>query len=164
MRGKNKPYNYPRAWNYALWLLSQRMYTSQQIRDKLKVKDVETEVLERVMSRLAELNFTDDEAYAQAYVRSRQTQKGPIALRQELFRKGLDETLVTKTLETLDNDSQLETACNLLIRNKWRLSKADSRKNYAKAYAFLARRGFGSDVVKRAIERSGVLETAELDD
>lgn len=165
MRGNKKPkkpYDYARSWNYALWLLSERMYTGKQIRDKLVGKEVEPDILERVMSKLVASKFVDDEVYAQAYVRSRQSQKGPIALRQELFRKGVDQALVAKTLDSLDDESQLDTASSLLQKNKWRLNKDDPRKNYAKAYAFLARRGFGSDIVKKAITTSGVLD--ETDD
>ena len=114
--------------------------------------------IDRVIEKLIERKFVDDEAYADMYVRSRQRNKGPIKLRQELFHKGVAEDIVDKTVASLDAETQLETSADLLKRNAWRFKKDDKRKNYAKAYAFLARRGFGSDVVKLALEQSGLFE------
>ena len=157
-RKKPKIYDAERSWNYCLWLLSRRAYTVKELRDKLVKKETKPEVIEQTLERLKERKFVNDADFAAMYVRSRQTQKGPIALRRELFRKGVAEEVVGESLSALDEDTQTETAAELLVKNAWRFNKDDPRKNYAKAYAFLARRGFGSDVVKRAIEESAVLE------
>ena len=159
-KSKKKPkvYDAQRSWNYALWLLSRRAYTAREIRDKLVKKEATPEVVEETLARLIERKFVNDAEYAAMYVRSRKTQKGPLVLRQALFRKGVSEEVVSDTLLELDEDSQSETATDLLTKNVWRFNKDDPRKNYAKAYAFLARRGFGSDVVKRAIEASGIFD------
>ncbi len=146
-----KPYTYERSWNYVLWLLGRKAYTQKQLKDKLKQKDAEPEVIERVMKRLNELKFVDDKAYAEMYVRSRQHKKGSIALKQELFQKGISETLVTETLEPLDQAKQKTAAKQILEKNQWRLTKTEEKKRYSKAYAFLARRGFPSDVVREAL-------------
>ena len=155
---KSQPYTFERSWNYVLWLLSRRAYTVKQLRDKLGNKEALPDDIDRVIEKLIERKFVDDEAYADMYVRSRQRNKGPIKLRQELFHKGVAEDIVDKTVASLDTETQLETSADLLERNAWRFKKDDRRKNYAKAYAFLARRGFGSDVVKLALEQSGLFE------
>ena len=155
---KPKIYDAQRSWNYALWLLGRRGYTAKEIRDKLIKKEATPEVIEQTLARLIERKFVDDAQYAASYIRFRKTQKGPLALRRELFRKGVAEEVVDETLLELDEDSQSETATELLQKNVWRFNKDDPRKNYSKAYAFLARRGFGSDVVKRAIEGSGIFD------
>lgn len=146
-------YPYERAWNYALWLLGRQAYTGAQIEQKLVRKGATPETVERVLAKLIDLKFLDDALYAEAYVRSRSRNKGPLRLRQELFHKGVDEGLVEKALGTLEARAQIETALALLEKNLWRW-KGEPRERYAKAYAFLARRGYPVDVVREALERS----------
>ena len=153
-RKSSKPYTYERSWNYVLWLLGRKAYTKAQLRKKLITKEAEPEVVERVMTRLEELKFVDDAGFAQMYVRGRQRRKGRIALKRELFQKGVAEEIVEKTLEPLEEEGQITTAAAILEKNAWRFNKDDARKNYAKAYAFLARRGFTSDVVRGALEQA----------
>lgn len=141
-----------------LWLLSRKAYTKKQLRDKLIKKEAEAEVVEQVMEKLERLKFVDDEGYADMYVRSRQKRKGRIALRRELFQKGVAEEIVDRTLEPLESETQVATAATILTKNAWRFQKDDRRKAYAKAYAFLARRGFTSDVVKEALEAADLFE------
>jgi len=135
-----------------LWLLGRKPYTKKQLRDKLVKKEAEAEVIEQVMEKLERLKFVDDQGYADMYVRSRQKRKGRIALRRELFQKGVAEEIVDKTLEPFETETQVDTATSILIKNAWRFQKEDRRKSHAKAYAFLARRGFTSDVVREALE------------
>lgn len=155
---KKKPYTYERSWNYVLWLLSRRAYTRAQLRNKLERKEATPEVIDRVITRLEELNFVDDEAFATMYVRSRQQKKGRIALRQELFQKGVPEEIVDKVVDKLETPTQIEAALAVLEREAWRFDKDDPRKNRAKAYAFLARRGFTGEVVSEALERSSLFD------
>lgn len=148
-----KVYDYQRSLSYAFWLLGRRAYTTAELREKLLGKQAEPEVVTRVIARLSELRYLDDKGYAESFVRSRQPRKGRMALRRELFRKGVSEQVVDEALGALELDTQVATAAALLEKHAWRFQKGDARKNYAKAYAFLARRGFTSDVVKAALER-----------
>jgi regulatory protein len=146
-------YPYERAWNYALWLLGRQAYTGAQLREKLVRKGATPETVERVLARLTALKLLDDTYYAEAYVRSRSGSKGPLKLRQELLYKGVHEELVEKALGTLTASAQVEAARSLLAKNLWRW-RGEPRERHAKAYAFLARRGFPVDVVKAALEHS----------
>ncbi|HEX7022707.1 MAG TPA: regulatory protein RecX [Trueperaceae bacterium] len=160
MAGDNKnpdtqeAYPYARAWNYVLWLLGRRAYTLAQLREKLRKKEATAETIEQVARRLEELKLVDDRAYAEMYVQSRRHRKGRIALRRELVRKGVPEPLIEAALAPLETEGQIEAALTVLEKEAWRFTKDDPRKNAAKAFAFLARRGFTSDVAKEALERS----------
>ena len=150
-------YPYERAWNYVLWLLGRQAYTTGQLKDKLSRKGATEETVAKVLEKLTELKLVDDALYAEAFVRSRSRNKGAIRLRQELFRKGVAEPLVDKAVGELGEAAQLESALALAEKNLWRW-KGEPRERYAKAYAFLARRGFPVEVVR------GVLEQTFLDD
>ena len=140
-----------------LWLLGRQAYTTGQLKDKLGRKGATEETVAKVLEKLTELKLVDDALYAEAFVRSRSRNKGAIRLRQELFRKGVAEPLVDKAVGELGEAAQLESALALAEKNLWRW-KGEPRERYAKAYAFLARRGFPVEVVR------GVLEQTFLDD
>lgn len=156
MAASSKPYTYERSLGYAFWLLSRRAYTTRELREKLRGKAAEPEVIERVVARLLELRYLDDESYAESYVRSRARKKGRLALRRELYHKGVSERVVEEALGALEPEMQVERAAALVERQRWRFQKGDARKDYARAYAFLARRGFTGEVVKAALERAAV--------
>ena len=143
-------YPYARAWNYALWLLGRQAYTTGQLKDKLNRKGAAEDTVTKVLDKLLELKLVDDALYAEAFVRSRSRSKGAIRLRQELFRKGVAEPLVDKAVGELDEATQLGAALSLAQKNLWRW-KGEPRQRYAKAYAFLARRGFPVEVVREAL-------------
>lgn len=145
-------YPYERAWNYTLWLLGRQAYTTGQLKDKLIRKGAAESTIIKVLEKLAELKLVDDALYAETFVRTRSRNKGAIRLRQELFRKGVAEPLVDKAVGELDEDTQLESAAALAQKNLWRW-KGEPRERYAKAYAFLARRGFPVEVVRAALEQ-----------
>ncbi len=145
-------YPYERAWNYTLWLLGRQAYTTGQLKDKLVRKGATESTIIKVLEKLAELKLVDDALYAETFVRTRSRNKGAIRLRQELFRKGVAEPLVDKAVGELDEDTQLESAAALAQKNLWRW-KGEPRERYAKAYAFLARRGFPVEVVRVALEQ-----------
>lgn len=148
-----KPYDEKRSWNYVLWLLGRKAYTRAELEERLLGKGAAPEVVSAVLARLEEYRFVDDEAYAQGYVRAREPRKGKLALRQELLRKGVEEETVEGVLEPLGEAAQADRAEELLRKHAWRFRKEDPRKNRAKAFAFLARRGFAGGAAAEALER-----------
>ncbi len=163
-KDKNVPYDQKRAWNYALWLLGRQLYTRKGIEDKLKKKETSPEDIEIILDKLVDYKMLDDENYAVIYVRSRKKNKGRHALKQELKRKGISEAHIETALDTLDEEEQQETVKELLFRNKWRFQDPAKARN--KAYAFLQRRGFDSDMIRDAIEHSfvdGIYHESEPD-
>ena len=160
MADSNDAYPYKRAWNYVLWLLGRRMYTQAELRDKLRKKGATDTDIDAILNRLVELKLSDDSTFAESYVAGRKHRKGPHALRQELNRKGVAKTTIAETLDDFGKDDERRAVTRLLDKHAWRFQKAiqkdDVRKAKAKAYGFLARRGFSSEVV------SEVLDDAEM--
>ncbi len=153
---KAKIYDYKRSFNYCIWLLSRRAYTEKGLVDKLKKKEATSEVIEQVTKKLKEIKYLNDEVYTEMYINSRKRSKGANAIRSELWRKGVSEEIIESALSELSSELQLETAINIVLREKWRFTKGDVRKDKARAYAFLARRGFNSDITKAALEKSNL--------
>ncbi len=141
-----------KLWNYALNLLSRRAYSEAQVSRKLVGRGASEEQVAEVLGKLREYRLVDDHLYAEMLVREQSRNKGEFAIRQSLFQKGIGEELAAQALQPLSEERQLASARRLLEKNRWRFSGEDGRRNRARAFSFLARRGFPSEIVLQVIE------------
>lgn len=115
-------------------------------------------LVDGVIERLVEIGYLDDEAFAHAWVESRDRARprGVVALRRELQRKGVPDAVIAGVLEqragdTDDDDADPDhaAALHLLERRSSALRReVDPRRRRQKAYALLARNGFAPDVCR----------------
>jgi regulatory protein len=113
-------------------------------------------LVEEVVTRLVEVGYLDDEAFARTWVESRDRARprGESALRRELYLKGVDRRVIDEVLgERLDaaqdGDPNKDAAAALLERKRAALSREpDERKRRQKAYALLARNGFDPETCR----------------
>jgi len=156
---------------YAAWLLESRSRTVADLRRRLTTAGFRTSLVEEAITRLAELGFLDDEAFASAWVESRDRARprGEHALRRELALKGVDRGVIDGVLATrrgeaddpedppatpVEGDPDRIAAGRLLERRRAALLREpDPRKRRAKAYALLARNGFAPDVASELSRR-----------
>lgn len=136
---------YDRALNY----LGIRPHSEQEIRQYLRRKQYEEEVIETVMNKLANLKLIDDVAFARAWVESRQALKprSRRKLQQELMQKGVDRDTIDRALEAIDEDVQLQNLRQLIDKKRPRYS--DERK----LMAYLAGQGYPYDLIKQALSQ-----------
>jgi regulatory protein len=113
-------------------------------------------LVEEVVTRLVEVGYLDDEAFARTWVESRDRARprGESALRRELSLKGITREVVDEVLgERQDaaegDDPDLTAAAALLERKRAALEREpDVRKRRQKAYALLARSGFDPETCR----------------
>jgi regulatory protein len=152
----------------AVRLLEARPRTVSDLRTRLLRASWPRALVEVAIERLTELGFLDDEAYARAWLESRDRgrPRGEHALKTELRRKGVAPAVVEAALEerreetAQDSDvgaSADELAAERLLakraRSMDRLSDERARRQWA--YALLARNGFDPDVAARVAGRVG---------
>jgi regulatory protein len=119
------------------------------------------------IERMTELGMLDDEAFARAWVESRDRARprGERAIREELRLKGIDRATTDVVLGErrdaaaaagLDGDetptgAERDAADRLLAKNGRALARvADPRQRRQRAYALLARTGFGPETCREA--------------
>lgn len=144
----------------ALRFLESHARSESEVRRRLTQAGYRTELVDGAIVRLAELGVLDDEAFARAWVESRDRvrPRGERALRRELQLKGvarevLDEVLSERRGGTSGeaDDVDRDAARRLLARNARSLERvADPRTRRQRAYALLARNGFDPDVCREA--------------
>nr|WP_281386077.1 regulatory protein RecX [Nocardioides luti] len=116
--------------------------------DKLAKKLVPDEIATRLLDRFEEVGLIDDDAFARAWIASRQPGKGLArrALAQELRRKGIDDEIAKEALDDIDPADE-ETAARRLVQKKLRtLSRVDDATATRRLVGLLARKGYGSGV------------------
>jgi regulatory protein len=133
----------------------------KELADKLAKKDVPGEIAARLLDRFEEVGLIDDEAFARAWIESRQPGKGLArrALAQELRRKGIDDEIAREALDEIDPDDE-EAAARALVRKKLRsVQGLEQQKAMRRLVGMLARKGYGSDlafaIVKDELRRGG---------
>ncbi len=145
---------YPMALNDAVTLLAQRAQSSGEIRQKLRRKLYMEDTIEMVLYKLEKERLMDDEAFARDWAASRaRCQVGRSRILRELRMKGIPQELAQHALDELDEDEGDQAAIALAAKLLRRYSgEADERKSMQKLLAAMARRGYGYEESKRAIE------------
>lgn len=133
--------------------LEARSRSVAEVRRRLTTAGYRHDLVEDAIARLTELGMLDDEAFARAWVESRDRARprGERALRSELSLKGIDRGVVDETLAERGGDDAASVdraaAERLLARNARSIDRiADPRVRRQRAYALLARNGFAPDV------------------
>ena len=151
----------------ALRFLEARARSEAEVRRRLTSAGYRSDLVDGAVVRLGELGILDDEAFARAWVESRDRARprGERALRRELSLKGIDREVLDDVLEERRDAAgdegtnvDLDAARRLLARNARSLDRvADPRARRQRAYALLARNGFDPDVCRQAsAELAGV--------
>lgn len=135
---------YEKSMNAAIRFLSYRPRSKKEIVDFLKKKKAEAEIREKVIDRLTELGYIDDEKFASWWIEQRKTfrPKGAAIIKQELKQKGV-------VIEGLTDDKK---SAILLAEKKLKLLKnLPQLEKKSKLYGYLARRGFSSSVIDEVL-------------
>ena len=156
----------------AFRFLEARARSVTETRRRLSEAGYRLELIEGAIVRLLEIGLLDDEAFARHWVESRDRARprGEIALKRELRLRGVEAEVIAATLDerrsaeaddpfggAQDGDDPIErgdpdeaAAAKLLERRRRDLERvADPRKRRARAYALLARNGFGPEIASR---------------
>ncbi|MEJ8302607.1 regulatory protein RecX [Saccharibacillus sacchari] len=141
------------AYAQAINFLSFKARTSGEIEQKLLEKELDPEAVAETVKRLVEEKLIDDAFYAQEWTKQRIAgkKKGKVVVKQELRRKGVDPELIDEALESMGDEDELRSAEELAAK-KWRTTKGESWERKRKTAAFVMRRGFSSDIVRKALD------------
>ncbi len=140
--------------------------TRAQLADALRRKEIPDDVAERVLSRFTDVGLIDDEAFAQAWVRSRHAGRGLArrALAAELRQRGVDHETVSEAVEALDGEQE-ETRARELVERKLRSTRnVEPVKRTRRLVGMLARKGYPSGLAYRVVREALEAEGSEVPD
>ncbi len=144
--------NFQKFYNRTLRFLSYRPRSEKEIIDFLKKKKVEPSIISKILKKLQEQNFINDEEFTKWWIEQRQGNKprGIRVIKMELKQKGISDELITN-YQLLITD-QLELAKKALEKKVSTYRNLPREKAYRKLSQFLLRRGFDWETVKDVID------------
>lgn len=143
-----------RAYVQALKFLERKQRTKKELEERLRQKEFGQAVTEQALERLEREGLINDELYAKQWAEQRisSQRKGRAWVKQELRQKGIDSLLITEALAEVSEEQEFES-CLVIGRKKWRQTRGDCMDRKRKTGAFLMRRGYSGELVRRVINR-----------
>lgn len=145
-------------YNKALKFLSYRPRSQQEVVRNLSRKKAPEDIIKKVIAKLREQKFLNDEEFIKWWVEQRTTFK-PRALRLikiELKQKGVSNDLVEKVIQDagFTNKNDLTLAKKLIERKKEKWKNLPREQKFQKLSRFLASKGFSYDIIKEIFKTS----------
>ena len=143
--------------------LTGRARTRSELAEKLRKRNVPTEIAERLLDRFEEVGLIDDAAFAQEWIAQRQSGRGLAkrALAMELKRKGLDDEVARTALGEIDQDEEIEAAREQVRRKLRSMRGLEPERATRRLVGMLARKGHSAGAAYRVVREE--LEAAGLD-
>jgi len=141
------------AWDYALYLLSMRLRSSGDLAQKMHQKGYSDQEILKVIQRLTDLQFLNDEQFAQIFFDNLVKYKlfGYFGIKKKLLERKIDPKLVERLLRQFSVAEELKIA--------QRAGQRNSKKSQQQLIRFLQSKGFRSEVIfKVARVRSADIE------
>lgn len=147
-----EPVDEESARSIAIRALGRRAASRHELDRTLERRDVEPEVREAVLDRLAGEGLVDDAQLAQDLAERLRERKhlGERGIIAELRKRGLDPA----DIERDDEDAELQRAIDAAAERRKRMGSLDDVTAERRLAGFLQRRGFGGSAVRIAIERT----------
>ena len=140
----------PRAMN----LLKGREYTVRQLHDKLRDGGYPEEIIADALAYVESFHYTDDLRYATAYITGHENSRSRRRIEQDLAARGIDPETAKKAWQEWEAQGgrQDEQAMirKLLEKRGFDPETADE-KEIRRQGAFLMRRGFAGEAVRKAL-------------
>lgn len=135
-------------------LLKSKNYTEKQLRDKLKTGEYIQQFIDEALDYVKSYGYVDDRRYCEDFVEYHCETKSKRRIEQDLLKKGIDKRIIDeifdKRKEEGNEPDEISMAVELLQKKKYD-AKSASNEEKQKLAAFLYRKGFGTDTIRRAL-------------
>lgn len=142
-----------RATKRAMNLLQKKDYTESKLREKLREGLYSDDCIDAAIDYVKSYKYLDDERFARDYITYHMELRSKNRILQDLLGKGISkdlcESLINELYSECDSDVETEQIRNLL--NKKHYSEDMDYKDKQKIIAFLLRRGYSMESIKKAM-------------
>ncbi len=142
---------YAKAYSYSIILLSIGDKTSGEIRKKLLIKNYNEVIIDRVICKLTNLEYLNDEKYIENWIKDKSKKPGMSkkAIYYKLLQKGLNKELLDEKFNEIEID---EFKLAFLAAEKKMKTINDEEKNIkGKLFSYLKSKGFNNYICFKVI-------------
>lgn len=145
--------DFNRCYETALHFLDYRQRSEAELRSHLLYKrKYSAETVRSVLDKLKQIGLVDDRAFAENWMIDRVTykQKSGAIIRQELLQKGVDPEIANLAVAGVDDEAN---ALKAGIKKARLLGNYNYLEFCKRLAPYLARRGYGGEVVHKVLPR-----------
>lgn len=149
-------YDEKKLFNYGINRLSTRDYGRQELFDKMTRFQEDSSMVNKVLDKLQTLGYLSDERRAQGILNQYSAKESVYKVKQRMQRIGLDKDLIENLVEEKKTDehfSEIDVATGLLQKKFKSLNMNPEIEIKQKMIRFLASKGYGYDLIKKAIDQ-----------
>lgn len=141
--------------NDAIKIVEKSYKTEKEVIDKLKSKEYTEKEIDYAINFLKEYKFIDDMSYAKSYIKSKTNNNGKNKIRYALKRKGISDEIINETLNSINENEELESAMEVGYKKYISIIKRenDKYKIKNKLCAFLVGRGYDFQTAIKAVNK-----------
>ena len=135
-------------------LCAQTEHCQHEMLEKMRRWELPEEEQARVMQRLVNERYVDDERYARAFVKDkvRYNKWGRRKVEQALWQKHIDEDIRQRVLDEVDDEEYLKVLKPLLQQKRRSTKAASDYELNQKLIRFALGRGFTFDIIRQCLD------------
>ncbi len=148
-----KEYSFDELLHKAASYCSISEHCISELELKLKAWGIESEVSDKIIDRLKEEDFINEKRYCIAFVKDkfRFNKWGKIKISYALKQKGLENSLITNALNTID-EGEYQEMLAVLLKAKLKTIKWEYEyEKMGKLFNFAQSRGFESAIIDKVV-------------
>ena len=163
-----------RAKNYALRLLREekdpltvdasedprpigkpKIYTKNEMEQRLAREGFSTKAIETSIEELIHSGHIRDRKYAENWIvrRQKSNPRGKTLLKKELVNKGIDRETAEQVVANVETEDETKVALQIAQKRMKQYTGLPIHVAKRRLHGFLARRGFGSEIVRHVLEQ-----------
>ncbi|MCK4800239.1 regulatory protein RecX [Candidatus Parcubacteria bacterium] len=151
MKDKNE------ALKFAMKLISLRKRSAFEIKERLRKKKFEEDVIEEVLQELKNYKYLNDEEFAEAYINDRINfnPRGRFLIKKELNKRGIAENIIERKMEELLSEEKEVESAKKMAEKKLRTinNKTDKIKVDQKIRSYLQSKGYSFDIINLVVKQ-----------
>ena len=144
-------------------ICAQAEHCEQEMRDKMKRWEIDETVQNRIIDRLTEERYIDNERYARAFVKDkiRYNKWGRRKVQQALWMKRIDQDIQQRVLDEIDEKEYLDVLRPLLKQKRKSIKAESDYELNQKLVRFALSRGFTFDIIRQCLNVDEIEEYEE---
>ena len=117
-----------RAKNSAYRILTRRLNSEKELRDKLRVREYSQDIIDKVIDEMYAKNYLNDEQFTEKYLveRAERKKESPLKIKSNLVKKGIRSEIIENVYRKFYSDDLILDNVRILIEKKIKeLSRKD---------------------------------------
>ena len=126
-----------------------------EVKDKLRQWKIDDDKAEKIIARLIEENFLNEERFARVFAggKFRINKWGRAKISYELQRKQVPGHIIQLGLEEIGDEEYIEALKDLLVKKSREIKEKDGFKKKQKLISFGVQKGYEYELVRKAVGR-----------